>query len=715
MHIDFSLPWQEPVLVFALILLIILFVPIFLEKIKIPSILGFIIAGIVIGEYGFNIITRNESIELFGTVGILYLMFVAGLEIDLNEFIKNKSKGIVFGILTIIIPVVVSVPVFYYLLDYSLEVSVLISAIFISHTLVTYPLVSKFGITKNIAVNISIAGTLIADVTALLILAVITNNINSTFEISYWVRFVISIIIFGVIIFWIIPKISRRFFKSVSDNILQYIFVLFIVFVSALLAMLAGLEPIVGAFFAGLTLNRLIPNTSPLMNRIDFIGNAIFIPFFLIGVGMLINYSVLFNSFNALIITIVISVIAVVSKYLAAISTRKIFKLSKQQGLLIFGLSNSRVATALAIALIGFDLIIGQTSQGSPIHFLDENIFNGVVIMILITSTISSFVTQNAGRKIAEYDLKNSVHKDSFPTENSLIGYANEATVENMTSFAFNTINKKANYRIYGLHIITIDKENPETVQRAKKLVNKAEKYAASADFRLKTIIRYDINIASGIINTVKEKNIRHFFIGLHEKSSLIDSFFGNLTNDLLEKNPSTIYIYKTYQPINTIKNFALLIPDDAELEIGFVEWYQKILNLAQNAIGKLEIFATKTTINYIRKNKLIIENMSFTEFNDFDDFTKLKESIKPETLLVVNLARNGSISYSYKMNEIRTLLSTEFKKTGFLLVYPHIFESSQNQLNYSNMSLQDNIENIKTLISKVVKRKSIEHHDPKN
>lgn len=706
MHVDFTIPWQEPVLVFALILLIILFVPIFLEKIKIPSILGFIIAGILIGEYGFNIITRNSSIELFGTVGILYLMFVAGLEIDLNEFIKNKAKGIVFGILTVIIPVLISIPVFYHLLDYSLPASILISAIFASHTLVTYPLVSKFGITKNIAVNIAIAGTLIADVTALLILAVITNNLNSTFEISYWIRFVVSIIIFGIIIFWIIPKISRRFFKAVSDNILQYIFVLFIVFVSALLAMLAGLEPIVGAFFAGLTLNRLIPNTSPLMNRIDFIGNAIFIPFFLIGVGMLINYSVLFQSFNALIITFVIAVVAVLSKYLAAKSTQKIFKLTKTQGLLIFGLSNSRVAAALAIALIGFDLVIGQTPEGNPIHFLDENIFNGVVIMILITSTISSFVTQNAGRKIAEYDLKNSIHKDNFPTENTLIGYANEATLENMTSLAFNTIDKKANNRIYGLHIITVDKENPETVQRAQKLVNKAEKYAASADFKLKTIIRYDINIASGIINTVKEKNIRNFFIGLHEKSSLIDTFFGNLTNDLLEKNPSTIFIYKTCQPINTVKNFALLIPENAELEIGFVEWYRKILNLAQNAIGKLEIYAPKHTINFIKKNKLTIENMSFTEFSDFEDFSHLKSSIKPETLLVVNLARKGSISYSYKMLEARTILSAEFKNTGFLLVYPHIFESSQNQLNYSNMSLQDNIEDLKTLIKKVVKRK---------
>lgn len=679
MHLDFSLPWQEPVLVFTLILLIILLVPVFLERIKIPSILGFIIVGIFIGKYGFNIISRNASIELFGTVGILYLMFIAGLEIDLNQLIKNKTKGIVFGIITIFIPVIISVPVFHFLFHYSLPASILIGGIFASHTLLTYPLISKLGISKNLAVNISIAGTLIADVTALLILAVITNNINNSFDVFYWIKFAVGIIIFGIVILWIIPKISRWFFKQISDNILQYIFVLSIVFLSALFAMLVGLEPIVGAFFAGLSLNRLIPYTSPLMNRIEFIGNALFIPFFLIGVGMLINYQVLFNSIYALIIIFVMTIISVVSKYWAAIITSKIFSLSRTQGLLIFGLSNARVAAALAIALIGFDLITGQTSEGKHIHLLDENIFNGVIFMILITSTISSFVTQNAGKKIAEKELKEKVFKDNLSTENILIGLANEANTEKLIDLAVSTINKKAKKQVYGLHIITKNNENNENINRAEKLITDAKKYTSSADIHLKSIIRYDMNIASGIINTIKERQITHFFMGLHEKASILDNFYGKLTSDLLKKSECTIYINKLFQPINTIEKFIVVIPPKAHLEKGFNTWLKSILQISLNTGKKLTLYASVDTNNFIKQKMKVDIDYKFELFDDFNDILIISKDIEMNTILIFNIARKHSISYEKTMEKIGSHIAKYFNNVNFMLVFPGDYSTNYN------------------------------------
>ncbi len=667
MHLDFTTPWQDPVLVFALILFIVLLVPIALERIKVPAVLGYIIAGIFIGEHGGNLISRSASIELFGTVGILYLMFIAGLEIDINEFIKNKTKGIIFGVSTVLFPLVLGVPIFYYGFGYGLAASFLIGAIFVSHTLVTYPLVSKAGITKNLAVNISVAGTLIADVVALLMLAVITNQVSSSFEVMFWVRFVISILIFGGIMFVVIPYISRWFFKHISDNILQYIFVLSIVFLSALLAMLAGLEPLVGAFFAGLSLNRLIPHTSPLMNRIDFIGNAIFIPFFLIGVGMLINYKVLFQSFNALYIAFVMTAIGVISKYLAAISTRYTAGLSANQGLLIFGLTNARVAASLAIALIGFEIIIGQTPEGNPIHLLDEDIFNAVIIMILITSTISSFVTQSVSKKIIENDLQSNVPQPHTQTENILIGLANEATAENLINLAITTLYKKDSQRIYGLHIITDKNEN---LKRAEKLMAQAKKHTAATDIYLKPVIRYDINVASGIIHTIKERQIDHFFIGLHEKASILGNFFGNLTNDLLKQSRSTIYINKMYQPINTVKKFVVIVSPKAHLEPRFAQWFKRIMQISITTGNKITLYASAETDQYIQMMK-VHADYDLKTFGGYNDLLIISKDIQKDSMLIFGMARKDSISYENAMDKTTSHIVKYFNQVSFMLVYP--------------------------------------------
>lgn len=680
MHIDFTLPWHDPVLVFAVLLGIILLIPLALERIKIPAIIGYIVAGILIGEFGFNLIPRDSSIELFGTVGLLYLMFIAGLEIDLNEFIRNKTKGIVFGIITILFPVFLGIPVFYFVFDYSFAASVLIGSVLVSHTLVTYPIISKLGITKNLAVHIAIAGTLIADISALLILAVVTNNIGSEFEIMYWLIFLGKILLFGGVVLWGFPALSRIFLKYVSDNVLQYIYVLTVVFLSSFFAMLAGLEPIVGAFFAGLALNRLIAPTSPLMNRIDFIGNAIFIPFFLIGVGMLINYQVLFKSPLALLIALSMSVVAVLSKYLAAKSTQGIFKLTKNQGQLIFGLSNARVASALAIALIGFDIILGQDDAGNPIRLLDENIFNAVVIMILVTSAISSFITQRAGRKIAAYDLENQIIKETNPTENILIGLANKHTAENLIHLAISTIDKTHFHQIYGLHIITKSNENTLSLNRAYNLIDLSKKYAASADIDLKPILRYDFNIASGIINTIKEREVKHFFIGLHEKASLLDSFFGKMTSDLLSKSESTIYISKLYQPINTIKRYLIVMAPNAHLEPGFCDWFKRVSQIIKNTGNEMVIYGSDETQDFLLNKLKTSVPITFKSLPNYNDKLVISDDVTQNTMLVFALARKNSVSHEPSMEKMPKFITKFFKKTNFMIVYPNQTAPEKNE-----------------------------------
>src|SRR5687767_2942208 len=365
--LDFSLPLSNPVIIFSLVLFIILFAPILFNRIKIPHIIGLIIAGVIVGPYGLNLLLRDSSIVLFGTVGLLYIMFTAGLEIDLEEFRKNRFKSLVFGLFTFIIPMLLGTFAGYYFLRFSLPSSLLLASMFASHTLLAYPITSKYGISRIRSVTLTIGGTIITDIFALLVLATVTGMTKGEIGSAFWFRLAIASFLFGCIIFFLFPVIARWFFKNFNDNISQYIFVLAMVFLGAFLAEAAGLEAIIGAFLSGLALNRFIPHSSPLMNRIEFVGNALFIPFFLISVGMLVDFKVLFKGLGALKVAGVMITVAVATKFVAAWITQKTFRLLADERRMIFGLSNSHAAATLAVVLVGYNIIIGESEAGEPL------------------------------------------------------------------------------------------------------------------------------------------------------------------------------------------------------------------------------------------------------------------------------------------------------------------------------------------------------------
>jgi len=359
---NIRVPFESPVLIFFLILVVILISPFLLKKLKIPGIIGLILSGIIIGPNGLNLLEKNSAVELFSTIGLLYLMFIAGLDLDLNEFRKNKFRSVGFGALTFFIPLFLGIPVCMYILGYDLGASVLIGSMFATHTLIAYPIVSKFGISRNEAVAVTIGGTIIADTTALMILAVTIGSTEGELDRIFWIRMILSTGLFIFIIFYIIPKIARWFFSKLEgEKSSHFIFVLSIVFFSAFLADLSGLEPIIGAFGAGLAVNRLIPHNSVLMNRLEFVGNSLFIPFFLISVGMLVDVRVIFSGPQVIFVAVVFTVVVLFGKWLAAFFIQQICRYSRSQRKLIFGLSISHAAAALAIVLIGYKTGIMKT------------------------------------------------------------------------------------------------------------------------------------------------------------------------------------------------------------------------------------------------------------------------------------------------------------------------------------------------------------------
>ena len=530
-----QLPLTDPIPIFLLVLLIILSAPL-LNKVKIPHIIGLILAGMLLGPFGLNVLANDKSFELFGKVGILYIMFLAGLEIDLNTFKKNRSKGLVFGILTFLIPMIIGILSGFYILKFDWITSTLLASMYASHTLIAYPIVSKMGISKHRAISITVAGTIFTVTGALLILAAIVAIHNNNVGTLYWVKFGISALICGLIIFVVLPKIARYFLSRFSDSVAQYIFVLAIVFIASLLSDAAGLEGILGAFFAGLVLNRLIPNISPLMNRIEFVGNAIFIPFFLISIGMLIDVKAFFVSPQALLVAAVMTVVATLSKWLAAILTQKSCKLTSDEGQLIFGLSNGQAAATLAAVMIGHN-----------IGLLNDDVLNGTVVMILVTCTISSIVTEKAARKIASAELKAEKSHQKLGDERILIPISNPATMPQLIEFG--NLIKRANNK-KALFALNIESHNDDNVA-GSKLMDSAANLAAATDNQLTRIVKSDINIANCIVETITEENITDVLVGIHKKNKFVDTFFGNTIERLLKETGQTIFICSQKNPTN--------------------------------------------------------------------------------------------------------------------------------------------------------------------
>ncbi|HBG24545.1 MAG: sodium:proton antiporter [Bacteroidetes bacterium GWF2_41_61] len=708
--VDLALPLTNPVLKFLVILIIILAAPIFLNKFKIPHILGLIIAGAVIGPNGFNVLLRDSSIILSGTAGLLYIMFLAGLEIDIAEFKKNSKKSLIFGLYTFTIPMVLGIITGLYLLNFSVLTSVLLASMFASHTLIAYPILSKLGVTKNRAVNIAVGGTMITDTLALLVLAVIvgmsTGEVNSIF----WTKLSISIVAFVLTIALIFPIIGRWFLKRYEDNVSQYIFVLVMVFLGAVLAEAAGIEAIIGAFFAGLALNRLIPATSPLMNRIEFVGNAVFIPFFLIGVGMLVDYRVFFQDFETIKVAAIMTIVATFAKYMAALLAQKTFRFSADERRLIFGLSNAQAAATLAAVLVGYNVIIGETAGGEPIRLLNEAVLNGTIIMILITCTIASFVAQKGGKNIS---LQGSSDTDGDITENReriLIPVNNPETIEELINLSTIIKSKENKNGLYALNILSNEKDN-ESSSKAKKILERAVFTASATDTQLNQLLRYDINITNGITGVIKEQNITDLVMGLHLSKNISESFLGKLTDDILSKCNITTFVYKPYQPISTIRKHIIIVPPNAEKEIGFPFWLSKIWNIPKNTGSKLVFYANEATIKIIReiKSKHPIE-ADFQIFKDWNEFLIISRDIKNDDNLIVVLSRIHKPSYHEIMANIPQYLNKFFQTNSYILIYPMQFGvTDYGTIDLNNPSLLEPIERLDEIgknITKLFKRK---------
>ncbi len=665
---EFELPLTNPVLVFSLILLIILISPIVLKRLNIPGIIILIVSGIIIGPFGAGLLEQNSAIDLFSTIGLLYIMFIAGLELDMNQFKANRNKSFLFGFFTFIIPLGIGFPVCYYLLNYDFNASFLTASMFATHTLLTYPIVSKLKVSKNEAVAITVGGTILTDTAVLIVLAVIMGNHEGTLDVAFWQRLGISLAIFSAILFSLVPRIAKWFFTSMeNEKHSHYIFVLTVVFIAAFMAELAGVEPIIGAFLAGLALNRLIPHSSALMNRIEFIGNALFIPFFLISVGMLVDISVIFSGPMALIVAGTLSVVAILGKWLASFLTQITFKYSAAQRKVIFGLSSGHAAATLAVIIVGYNAEI-----------IDENILNGTIILILVTSIVATLATQRAATKLkaeVEKDLIREVQKtDSFKNETILLPIANILNFDKLLEFAILIKDKASPNPISILSVVPNDTEAEVNIARATNKLEDFVNQASAAEAEVTIQATIDQNVAQGISRKAKEIIADLIIFGWPSEKGLMDKLIGKKMERIIAANNKTSFITHFGQPLGTHKRIFAIVPSQAEMESGFLLWLKKIDILAKELSVPVTINCEEPTKKAIQEElkKLKTDTpVTYKIFSDWTDFLILGRDMQEEDIIVLVSARKGSKSYQNVLSSIPAKLEKYFFDKSRIIIYP--------------------------------------------
>ncbi|MDO9634531.1 MAG: cation:proton antiporter [Paludibacter sp.] len=659
---EINLPITDNVLLFLALLLIILFAPIFARQIRLPGIVGIIIAGVILGPNGLNIIAMSSAIELLGSIGLLYIMFLAGLEINLLDFKKNKDKSIVFGLITFIIPQVVGTLLFK-MLGFSWTTSILVASMFASHTLVGYPIIAKLGIVRNRAVLTTVGGTILADTLALLVLAVVARSVTGVLDFNFWVSLVIMSTIYLLAVIYLLPIIGRLFFRYIDDGIMQFLFVLAVAFLCSFMAKVIGIEPIVGAFLAGLVLNRMIPASSQLMNRIQFVGNSLFIPFFLLYIGMIVDVELLLKSPASWLIMVTMLATNVATKLVSSKITQKIFNFSKAEGMIIFGLTTTEAAATLAATLVGYRLgIIG------------DEILNGVVLMILVTCIIGPWIVEHYGKKIANENAGEKFESTKLP--HVLVPLSNPTTAPHLLSVALVLKNHTID-QISVLSVVTEQAKLDDEMVKVDALLSNASEYAISAGVKLNTLKRIDVNIANGIARAALEEHADLLIIGWNGQVTTRERIFGSVLDQLLEQSAQSVFVCKLGKSIMSNSRIVSNIPSSSIKEPGFYAVMKSLLSLAKGINAPLlltmerDIAAIiKSTMNSEKTNVVVQYHLFAEGGNQLNEFSSL---IRKNDIIFAFGARRQTMSWMPFADKLPKRLASNFDNNNFIIAYPGI------------------------------------------
>ncbi len=680
-------PITNPTLIFFVVLCIILFAPIIMGKLRIPHIIGMVLAGVLVGKYGLNILERDNSFELFGRVGLCYIMFLAGLEMDTEGIKRNSSRFLIFGTLTCFVPLIMTYFMAMWLLDYNSPSSFLLGCIMASNTLIAYPIITRYGLQRNSSVSLSVGSSMISLFMALVMLAGLTashSNLNiqhSTLSLLlFWLWFLLKIALFCTGSFLLIPRVTRFFLRRYSDAVMQFIFVLSVMFLSAALTEAIGLEAIFGAFFSGLILNRYIPHVSPLMNRIEFIGNALFIPYFLIGVGMLINVRTLFEGTHMLWIVGLIAFFGTFGKAVAAYLSSLLFKLPKAEGNMMFGLTSAHAAGAIAMIMVGMRI---EVAPGQ--YLVTDDMLNGVVIMILVTCIVSTMMTEHAAQQIILRDngQRTTDNTTSQTPEKILLCVKYPEIAPQLLELAIMMRNTKLNNELVALNVVYDDQNSSNHRKQGLQLLEQLQQQASASDVRMVTQVRLATNIANGIKHAFRETGASDIIMGMHVHTDNNPKFWGEFIQSLYNGLNRQIVLTRFVQPLNTLRRIQVCVPSRAEFEPGFQRWLERLCRMSGNLDCRIQFHGRHESLILIREyvnNRHPNVRGEYTYMAHWNELPKLAENIREDHMFVVVTARRGTISYKNAMDRLPNELMQHFSGKNLMIIFPDQYGETKDE-----------------------------------
>ena len=678
-------PITDPTLTFLVVLLIILSAPIIMGKLRIPHIIGMVLAGVLIGKYGLNILERDASFELFGKVGLYYIMFLAALEMDMEGLRKSLSRMTVFGLLSFLIPFVLTYLTSVWFLGYSHEASFLLGALMASNTLIAYPIVGRYGLQHKPSVTISVGGSMLALLLALICLAALEAAHDTGGGFFFWVWFFAKVVVFVVLLLVIIPRLTRWFLRRYSDAVMQFIFVMSMLFMSAALSETIGLEGIVGAFLSGLILNRYIPHVSPLMNRLEFIGNAIFIPYFLIGVGMLINLRLLFQGGGILWVVLAMVFFGTAGKALASYAACLLFRMPLSSGHMMFGLTSAHAAGAIAIVMVGMQI---ETAPGQ--FLIGGDVLNGVIIMILFTCIISTIITEQAAQQIIIRDKDMASEDDAQnDDERMLIPVKYPEYAPELINLAILMRNQRLNRGLVAINVVYDDTNASKNQEQGARLLEQIAQLAAASEVRMQTQVRIAANIANGIKHAFKEFRASEILIGLHGAAGggSPARFWGQFHQSLFNGLNRQIIMARLRQPLNTLRRIQVAVPSRAQFEPGFYRWLERLARLADNLDCRILFHGRSDTLAFVNeymRNRHQHVRAEYLSMPHWNELPQLASRIAEDHLFVVVTARKGTVSYKTAMERLPEELTRFFSGANLMIIFPDQFGDAMDEMTFA-------------------------------
>ena len=675
-------PITDPTLIFFVVLLMILLSPIIMGRLRIPHIIGMVLAGVIVGKYGLNILERDASFELFGRVGLYYIMFLAGLEMDMEGLKKNRTRVIVFGLLTFLVPFAMTYFMGVSLLSYTPLAALLLSAIMASNTLISYPIVGRYGLTRHTSSTLSVGSSMMALFMALIVMASIVNSFQGGGGIGFWVLFVVKFFVYSIGLILVIPRLTRWFLRRYSDAVMQFIFILAVVFLSAALSDAIGLEGIFGAFLSGLILNRFIPRVSPLMNRIEFTGNALFIPYFLIGVGMLINVRLLFQGTHILWVVFCLVLFGTLGKAVAAYLAAGVFRMPRLAGHMMFGLTSAHAAGAIAMVMVGRRL---EISPG--VYLFGDEVLNGIVIMILFTCVISTVVTEWAAQRLRLKEKKEPELVKTVNDEKILIPVKYPEYADNLVSMATMMRNPKLKRELVALNVVYDDVNMRHNQAEGQRLLEHLQHLASASDVPMTTQVRIAANIANGIKHAFKEFQASEILMGLHFHHNISKGFWGEFTRSLYNGLSRQIIITRIMQPLNTVRRIQVIVPSRAEFEPGFYRWLERLARMTENLECRIIFHGRKDTLQLINEyihNNFASVRAEYVPMKHWNELPDLATKVSKDHLFVIVTARKGTISYKSAMERLPDEVNRYFKGKTLMIIFPDQYGNEMDDMTFA-------------------------------